>query len=470
MRDHPELHEIHKKFIVTTVDKANSNYSFICKKHYCKVLLDELGFDSDTLVPQGNLTYKPVNLTTKDIVTEHVSILSNLFEIDITEDNKKIPYFYAIPKFHKTPYKFRFISGAKFCTTKQISILLNNALICIRAKLKADCLKECLDTPYNYFWSINSTDEFLSRLANTPETWSAQVYDFATLYTNLDLDIVKTNLFELFDNIFNSYTRKFLCVKSIKGSGFFSHRTYNTFHTFTKSLIKQCVEFVLFQTYTIFAGQCFQQIRGVPMGGNSSPLIADLFLCMCEINFLRKLKEEGHSNILKAFSNTSRYIDDVFLLNFKHFENYVDKIYPCELKIERNGNDDHCLEYLDVKLQFSDGDVQTSVFHKVDLFNFDVTTLTFPQNCAPIALGYNVFAGQVLRYGRICSSLDHFIFRVRKTVDLLVSRGYISAKLTQYFLKMLHKHSCILQKFNLFGAQQLVDQIFVTCPAVTNAF
>ena len=460
VRNHPELRKLQQHFIICSIDKASSNYSLVCKKHYTSILVNELGFNPSTLVPLGNDTYQPVTNASQDIVTEHVSVLSNLFEINVSDSNKKIPLLFAIPKMHKVPYKFRFISGARACSTKQISVLLNNALLVIRNKLKADCFKACSETPFNYFLSINSTNEFLTKLKCLPEVWHARVYDFSTLYTKLNLESVKTNLFQLFDDIFNAYTRKFLCVPYNKGSGFFSHKPYNSFYTFNKSLIKEAVNFVLFQTFTIFAGQCFKQIKGVPMGGNCSPLLADLFLCVCEIDFLKAQKEKGNFNIYKILSKASRYIDDIVVYDFKYFHNYIHDIYPTDLQVDRSGDDPYCVDYLDVNLLFSNGKVQTSVFHKVELFNFNVTTLTFPENCAPISLGYNVFAGQVLRYGRICSNLNMFVLRVKKTVNLLSSRGYVCNELTVYFLRILHKHNYILQKFDLFGAQQLVDQIF----------
>ena len=36
-----------------------------------------------------------------------------------------IPFMYAIPKFHKNPTKFRFITSSVNCITKEISVFLN---------------------------------------------------------------------------------------------------------------------------------------------------------------------------------------------------------------------------------------------------------------------------------------------------------------------------------------------------------
>ena len=47
------------KYIICSIDKASSNFSFICKKFYVQTLVNEMGFDNITLDSIGNDTYKP---------------------------------------------------------------------------------------------------------------------------------------------------------------------------------------------------------------------------------------------------------------------------------------------------------------------------------------------------------------------------------------------------------------------------
>ena len=130
------------------------------------------------------------------------------------------------------------------------------------------------------------------------------------------------------------------------------------------------------------------------------------------------------------------------------------------MAIERNGTDDIDINYLDVKLKLSAGQVETSVFHKVEQFDFEVTTLFFAENCAPMRLGYNMFGGQIIRYGRICSTVEGFVQKTKKTVQLLISGGYYQNILKKQFIKTLHKHKPILNKYNIFTAEQLTCSIF----------
>ena len=116
-------------------------------------------------------------------------------------------------------------------------------------------------------------------------------------------------------------------------------------------------------------------------------------------------------NLAKLLSNTSRYIDDLCIVNYKHFDFLLSEIYPLSLEASRSGKDNKNVEYLDIKIQITNTSTVTSVFHKVDNFSFPVTLLTFPQNTMPYKTGIKVFAGQVLRYARICSLKDDFIYR-----------------------------------------------------------
>ena len=44
----------------------------------------------------------------------------------------------------------------------------------------------------------------------------------------------------------------------------------------------EALELILINTYIQFNGSIFKEIPGIPMGGNTSPFIADLSLSWCE--------------------------------------------------------------------------------------------------------------------------------------------------------------------------------------------
>ena len=89
------------------------------------MLLKELGFDLQSFQPIGNVTYSPCSSLVPDIVNNHCDQLKNLFNISCPKDDTKLPKVFWVPKLHKDPYKFRFIAGARKCTTKCLSVILN---------------------------------------------------------------------------------------------------------------------------------------------------------------------------------------------------------------------------------------------------------------------------------------------------------------------------------------------------------
>ena len=175
------------------------------------------------------------------------------------------------------------------------------------------------------------------------------------------------------------------------------------------------------------------------------------------MNNLLKNKEY---DLAKLLSNTctSRYIDDICIINYKNFDNLLSKIYPLSLEASRSGMDNKNAEYLDINIQITNASAVTSVFHKVDNFNFPVTLLTFPENTMPYRTGIRVFAGQVLRYARICSLKEDFINKVDNTSSILIARGYNKYELKRSAERQLHKHTQTIKKYGCFSAKQLMDK------------
>ena len=450
------LSSLQDRFVIWTVDKASNNFAFVCKKFYISVLLDELGIDKSSFLPVGNATYSPITVTASDVLDSHVRELKARFNVLCSAEDCVLAKLFWIPKLHKNPFKFRFIAGARHCTTKPLSLIVNQGLALIKKNFRAYCDAIHRNSGYNFFWSINSTLEFINKIQGR-KVYNLQVFDFSTLYTNLNQLAVLQHLDALFELVFNSASRKFLCVRYDKC--FFSGKTYQSYSCFDLQMFKDAVRFVVNEVYVSFGGFLFKQIKGIPMGGNCSPLLADLFLAHCEFDFMSDLLKSKKFGLARLLSYTSRYIDDLCFLNYKHFDSIRDKIYPSDLLAERSGDNDKLVDYLDVQLEVGDQTLRSSVFHKVDNFQFSVILLTFPNSLIPLKMGYQVFAGQVLRYLRICSEVQDFIDKTRKTFLLLESRGYSKNPLQYYMEKILSRNSLLLHKFGLFSARQVSDLI-----------
>ena len=74
-------------------------------------------------------------MSSEDIVNTHDTFMKSL-GIELSDDDKKLPYLYWTPKLHKSPVKHRFIAGSSKCTTKELSSLLTKILTVIKTGLE----------------------------------------------------------------------------------------------------------------------------------------------------------------------------------------------------------------------------------------------------------------------------------------------------------------------------------------------
>jgi hypothetical protein len=84
----------------------------------------------------------------------------------------------------------------------------------------------------------------------------------------------------------------------------------------------------------MFGGRGFQQRVDIPMDTNWASLLADLFLYSYEADFIQGLLKKNEKKLARSFNLTFRYIDVVLSRNNSRFGDFVDRIYPIELKIK----------------------------------------------------------------------------------------------------------------------------------------
>ena len=225
-----------------------------------------------------------------------------------------MPQIYWIPKLHKTPYKARLITGSSSCTTTRLSKLITECFKLVRTHCTACCKAIRVRTGVNCMWIINNSLDVIRALEekqlslNHVSTW-----DFSTLYTSLPHAPLKKQLHDLLERVFN-----------IKGKSFIATNNFRTFwtnvRTSTRYTFFSCrelclaVDFLIDNIYVRFGSSVFRQVIGIPMGTNSAPLLADLFLHTFEYDIMVKTMKQDIPKAIQ-FSNTFRYIDDLFSVN-----------------------------------------------------------------------------------------------------------------------------------------------------------
>jgi len=208
------------------------------------------------------------------------------------------------------------------------------------------------------------------------------------------------------------------------------------------------LKFILFNTFIKFGSSIFNQIKGIPMGGNSSPLIADLYLSWKEFLFISKLTKSDYKLALNL-SHNSRYIDDIATPNISDFLKISKSIYPPDLSLEQSKSDGSRDTFLDVDVEVFNNQFHTKIYHKVDDFNFKVVNMPFPDSNIHSVIGYNCFYSQLIRYASICSTHIDFANRFQLLFSKLKARGFLSIKLHKKFRQFCIKFKDLLLKFSI---------------------
>ena len=87
---------------------------------------------------------------------------------------------------------------------------------------------------------------------------------------------------------------------------------------------------------------------------------------------MKKFIQGKKFGLAKLLSNNCRYVDDLITINYLHFQNIIKDIYPPSLEMERSGNDNKNINYLDLNINIDLNGISINVYNKTDDFNFHV--------------------------------------------------------------------------------------------------
>ena len=246
------LSDLHNKYVFVPADKAPNNIIIICKRYYIETLIKELGLDNSSTTT-GNSTYTPCQMSSEDIVNTHDTFMKS-FGIELSDDNKRLPYLYWTPKLHKSPVKHRFIAGSSKCTTKQLSSLLTKILTVIKTGLEKYCSIKTSHTGVNNMWILKNSTNLLSSLGHlgVHKATSIQTFDFSTLYTSIPHDLLKSRMNNIINNAFkhkNGVTR-YTHIKVGRNKSHFTSDPLNGDNKYTANDICKMIE-IWWITYTL---------------------------------------------------------------------------------------------------------------------------------------------------------------------------------------------------------------------------
>jgi hypothetical protein len=212
------------------------------------------------------------------------------------------------------------------------------------------------------------------------------------------------------------------------------------------------LEFLIDNICVSFGGALFQQVVGIPMGTNCAPLLADLFLCSYESEFLHNLVKDKKIHEARAFNRTS--------INNPRFAAFLPLIYPPELEIEETTDTAVSASFLDLYLEFDDsGQLSTNIYDKRDGFNFKI--INFPNMCSniPTSPAYGVYISQLIRYAGTSSNYSDFLKRHLYLRNRLLDQAYNKIRLIRSLKKVIFRYQDLVEKYSV-SAETIINDGF----------
>ena len=132
------------------------------------------------------------------------------------------------------------------------------------------------------------------------------------------------------------------------------------------------------------------------------------------------LSENDQTDIIEAFSSTSKYLDDLLNIDNPYFEHMVGQIHPIEFQLNKANSSDTDAPFLDLDLSRTNGIVSSKIYDNRDDFNFEIVDFPFLDGDVSRPPSYGVYISQLIRFARVPSNVGYFNNRnLFLTVNLL---------------------------------------------------
>ena len=145
------------------------------------------------------------------------------------------------------------------------------------------------------------------------------------------------------------------------------------------------------------------------------------------------LSVENQTEIIEAFSSTSRYLDDLLNIDNTYFESLISQIYPPELQLNKANSSDTKAAFLDLHLSIVNGFVSCKLYDKRDDFDFEMVNFPVLDGDVLRAASYGVHISQLIRFARVSSHVTDFNTRNKLLTAKLLNQGYRYHKVRKAF-------------------------------------
>ena len=453
------LEDIHNRFVVVPIDKASSNIALVCKRFYAQVLVSELGLDNAKICS----TYAKINCSAQEIIDKDCETLNKTFNLAVSEDSKKLPHIYWTPKLHKNPLKFRFIIAAPNCSIKPLSKAITKIFRLFYRQVETYNAKSFFYSQVKTFWVIQNNEHVINsikKLNKKGSVRSMSTFDFSTLYTKIPHEKLLEVMSSITDFCFQGGSHELISFSlSSKSNARWVANSSRAAIKFSKPMVKEALEYLMNNCFFTFGNKIFRQIIGIPMGSDPAPFMANLFLYHYENIWMKRLKKDDLQKA-RRFSRTFRFIDDLLTINDDNlFNDNFGDIYPKELQLNLESSGES-VNFLDINLKNINGHVDVKLYDKRDNFPFSIVRLPFSSSNIPSAIFYNCVGAEILRIGRVSSTLENFEIAAKELLIRALNQGGKRVKLERV-LKRVYGRQQVLRVFHS-NAKKFSDSLLET--------
>ena len=200
-----------------------------------------------------------------------------------------------------------------------------------------------------------------------------------------------------------------------------------------RSVLKDLLQFATKKSHFIFDAQCYDQIDGVAMGSPLGPVLANIFMCHFE--------EQWLMNSRFCPSLWFRYVDDTFTMfdskdNANEFLTFLNSRHD-SIKFTLEFEEDNKIPFLDILLKrCPDNTFSTSVYCKKTFTGLYTKWDSF----TPRKYKINLIRTLTYRCFRICSSPSLLQAAIKDLRKLLLQNGYPQGVITFNINDVLNKN------------------------------
>ena len=144
--------------------------------------------------------------------------------------------------------------------------------------------------------------------------------------------------------------------------------------------------------------------------------------------------------------------------NNDHMKKVMAEICPEELVLVPEDIDDQSCPFLDLQVVIKDSIISTSIFDKLDAFDFPIVNFPTLTGNIPNRSSYGAFIGELVRYSRACTYYKDFEDRATLLIAKLLRQAFTVRGLKASFFKFIDSHILLAQKYGV-RVLSLVDRI-----------